>query len=163
MATTLARTAKTKANMQHFQFRSAISTHQDLLSEIISNFELDLVGIHGIDHWLRVAFNGYTLHTLMNEIDVDVTGEWIKQNRKKIFLCDDQIEKLIEACTYHTIEIFSSDITIQACWDADRLDIGRCKPYIDRDFLGTPLAKMPTVMAEAMRRSRDQTTFYVRK
>lgn len=160
--------------------RNPIENLRNVIDHVIDNFELDLKGIHGASHWARVAINGYILCQYHPEIDYRVTqafaflhdskrtadgksdiehgakaAEWITENRAIINLSDSQVVLLTEACRGHTVEIFSDNITIQACWDADRLDIGRCKPYIDISFLGTSAAKKPEVMAAAMMRSRN--------
>ena len=65
-----------------------------------------------------------------------------------------QLSQLVRACRGHTLEKFTDDITVQACWDSDRLDIGRCKEIVDTSFLGTPAAKLDEVVAHAIARSR---------
>ena len=49
-------------------------------------------------------------------------------------LNDEQIRKLKRACELHTIEHRTGDITIDICFDADRMDIGRVgiKPLPER-------------------------------
>ena len=39
-------------------------------------------------------------------------------------LPDADFELLYEACARHTDGLTDADITIQTCWDADRLDLG---------------------------------------
>ena len=55
-------------------------------------------------------------------------------------------ELLIEACKYHSDGLIDADITIQTCWDSDRLDLGRVgiKPSPDR--LCTVVAKRNEVI-----------------
>ena len=38
---------------------------------------------------------------------------------------DARFELLFEACRLHTDGLVEGDPTLQACWDADRLDLGR--------------------------------------
>ena len=40
-------------------------------------------------------------------------------------LSDEQIEKLKRACELHTTEPWTGDITIDTCFDADRMDLLR--------------------------------------
>ena len=42
-----------------------------------------------------------------------------------VHLDDDRFEILFEACRSHTSGLTTKDVTIQTCWDADRLDLGR--------------------------------------
>ena len=61
------------------------------------------------------------------------------------------LELLIEACHGHTNRGFHSDPTVQTCWDADRLDLGRVGILPDPDRLGTAPAKRREVIAWAYR------------
>ncbi|MEO0415706.1 MAG: hypothetical protein AAF226_12240, partial [Verrucomicrobiota bacterium] len=45
------------------------------------------------------------------------------------------------ACKWHTDQTHCSDITIGACWDSDRLDLGRVGLIPDSRYLNTILAK----------------------
>ena len=46
--------------------------------------------------------------------------------RGRLFdLTDDDFKLLHRACSGHTHELTHPDITIQTCWDSDRLDLGR--------------------------------------
>ena len=36
-----------------------------------------------------------------------------------------RFELLYDACAHHTDGLTEADITVQVCWDADRLDLGR--------------------------------------
>ena len=41
-------------------------------------------------------------------------------------LSDKEMELLTEALKYHSDGYTEADITVQECWDADRLDLGAC-------------------------------------
>ena len=41
-------------------------------------------------------------------------------------LSDKEMELLTEALKYHSDGYTEADITVQVCWDADRLDLGAC-------------------------------------
>lgn len=112
--------------------------------------------IHGLAHWRQVEFNGLLLakktgaditvvrlfalfHDSKRESDgYDEThggrgAEFAKKCREeKLFeVTDEQFEKLFHACRNHTIERSSGDATIDTCYDADRLDLGRVDIPLD--------------------------------
>jgi uncharacterized protein len=58
-----------------------------------------------------------------------------------LHLDDDRFKKLFEACRLHTDGLNSDDPTIQACWDADRLDLGRVGITPSPDRLCTDAAR----------------------
>ena len=63
---------------------------------------------------------------------------------------------LTEALKYHSDGYTEADITVQVCWDADRLDLGRVglRPRADR--LCTNTAKSQFVIEAAYKRSLEQ-------
>ena len=113
------------------------------------HFKLDWHGIHGAPHWARVRRNGLRLakteganarvieyfaftHDLCRKDDfVDPyhgqrAAELVsKLNGKLIFLNDHELGLLQEACTHHSDGLTDADVTVQCCWDADRLDLPR--------------------------------------
>ena len=150
-----------------------------LIDVVIENFALDHRGIHGVSHWARVMLNGEMLHRHHPEIDLHVVklfgvlhdckrvcdsgdhdhgiraADWLVTQNNILFKTTPiQLSHLVRACRGHTLEKFTDDITVQACWDSDRLDIGRCKEIVDTSFLGTPAAKLDEVVAHAIARSR---------
>ena len=66
------------------------------------------------------------------------------------------MDLLTEALKYHSDGYTEADITVQVCWDADRLDLGRVgiKPAPHR--LCTASAKSVDVLEAAYERSRIQ-------
>ena len=120
-----------------------------IFRRILAEYELPLRGDHGIVHWARVLQNGLriadaigavaevvTLFALfhdsqrINEDDDPGHGwrgaEFARSLRGElVFLEDDRFELLYEACRLHTEGLTDGDPTLQACWDADRLDLGR--------------------------------------
>ncbi|MEQ9460448.1 MAG: hypothetical protein RIG82_05810 [Phycisphaeraceae bacterium] len=52
-----------------------------------------------------------------------------------------RFEQLRYACQYHTLKTHSNDPTIWACWDADRLDLGRVGITPSPRYLNTHRAK----------------------
>jgi uncharacterized protein len=117
--------------------------------------------IHGIDHWDRVARNGEALHVSGADMEVvlcfaylhDVeresdaydeehgpkAAELIDQIRDTVlsFLDDKQIGLLKDACTFHTTVSKTGNPTIDACFDADRLDLPRAYIIPDPDRMAT--------------------------
>ena len=105
--------------------------------------------LHGISHWERVEHNGLLLVT--SECDVTVIRlfaylhdscreddrydeeydphavKMIESLRGTLLkdLSDEQFRLLQEACRLHTSTHSTGNPTIDACFDADRLDLGR--------------------------------------
>jgi uncharacterized protein len=50
-------------------------------------------------------------------------------------LTDEQLEKLCHAMSFHSDGGIHADPTIQTCWDADRLDLGRVGNKPRAEFL----------------------------
>lgn len=106
-------------------------------------------GVHGLDHWDRVYANGQLLitprvnrlvvglfaylHDFCREDDGDDlqhglrAAEFIDTVRDTLLrdVSDDDIHLLKEACRLHTVVDRTGNPTIDACFDADRLDLGR--------------------------------------
>lgn len=149
-------------------------SHNKLLELVKSQFKLDLAGHHGISHWDRVAEIGqflseYTgadkevvrlfayLHDSKRENE---SNDQEHGPRASIFVQElydqghlnispDQLKRLIFACKYHTdADVKSDNITVQTCWDADRLDLGRVGIIPRKEFLNTDFAKQDEVIEE---------------
>ena len=52
-------------------------------------------------------------------------------------LSDTSFSLLVTACEGHTHEQHHDDVTVQACWDADRLNLGRVGILPDPARMGT--------------------------
>lgn len=67
-------------------------------------------------------------------------------NNELFKLTVNQLYTLMEACEGHSLGGTEADITVQTCWDADRLDLGRVgvKPHPDK--LCTAAAKQQTMI-----------------
>jgi len=62
--------------------------------------------------------------------------------RGKFFqMSDEDFELLRIACTEHTMGKTVGDVTVQTCWDADRLDLGRVGIIPHPKYLCTKAAK----------------------
>ena len=78
-----------------------------------------------------------------------IAGSWIK-------LEGHRLHKLIKACQYHSVGRLDSDITVQTCWDADRLDLGRVGTTPKSSYLGSSLARDPSFIEMAVMRSKKR-------
>lgn len=151
---------------------------QDLKERILNEFALDLDGIHGLSHWARVHQNGLRLaeetgadpeilelfaylhdaKRLNDGWDLDHgrrAAEYIKSLQgSHISLKVEQLDLLVYACARHSDGLTDAPVTVQACWDADRLDLGRIGIRPDPDRLCTPAARDPATIGWAFRRSQ---------
>jgi len=135
-----------------------------IVQAILSEYGLPWDGTHGVSHWARVLENGLRLaeetgadtevvrrfavfhdSQRVNEGTDDDHGkrsaELAAKYRSLLRLSDGQFHLLYEACVHHTDGMTEADITIQTCWDADRLDLGRVGIYPNPERLCTPAAK----------------------
>jgi len=148
-----------------------------LVERVCRGFSLSLDGIHGPAHWLRVRENGLRLAELTGADPAVVelfalfhdckrlsdkgdpdhgrrAAELLGTLREPLgFLAEADFERLLFACMHHTVGWTEAELTVQACWDADRLDLGRVgiRPIPER--LCTPAAREPDVLAWAYARS----------
>jgi len=139
---------------------------------ILNQFKLESSVIHGLPHWRRVLEIGnYLASETMADIRVvnlfayfhdakreNEDDDLEHGKRASIFLKDaydkklfhisrSQLDKLLFACEHHTnSRIKSGDITIQTCWDADRLDLWRLGIKPEPFFLNTEFAKQDEVI-----------------
>jgi uncharacterized protein len=138
-----------------------------------------LEGIHGAGHWQRVCENGLRL---AEETGADpavlelfayfhdsrrLSDGWDPEHGHRaaafiknlqgshLSLCEEKLEILTFACTHHSDGLIDADVTVQTCWDADRLDLGRIGIQPDPERLCTAAARMPDVIEWAWQRSRS--------
>ena len=126
---------------------------------------VDGPSIHGPLHWAQVEANGLRiashigadptvvtlfaiLHDSQRQNDGHDSGHGqraaeliIRMGAEFGFLSDGQIKQLCHACRWHTHEKHNTDLTIGACYDADRLDLGRVGIAPDPSFLNSDFAK----------------------
>lgn len=136
-----------------------------LLAAILEEYALPINGYHGVSHWARVFENGKKLcETTDANIEVvslfavlhdsqrvnenhdpehgPRAAEFAKRARGNFFELDDAAFRLLHAaCEGHTHERTHPDVTVQTCWDSDRLDLGRVGITPHRDYLCTAAAK----------------------
>lgn len=123
--------------------------YKQLWSLVVAHRTGHATSLHGPEHWRRVERNGLLLAEA-GGVDVEVIklfalfhdsrrendgwdpdhgvrgAEFARELRDTAYeLSDDRFEILHYACTWHTDGVSHADPTIAACWDADRLDLGR--------------------------------------
>ena len=145
-----------------------------LMREIRGQFRLDWTGIHGAAHWARVRYHGVWL---ARQLGADVripsifavlhdsqrqndghdpqhgprAAEYAAWARKRgLFELDDAAFELLKiACIGHSDGHTQAYVSVQVCWDADRLDLGRVGIYPDSRRLCTSPAKHAGVIERA--------------
>ena len=137
---------------------------------ILDEYALSPGGDHGVSHWARVLENGVRLaNTTGANIEVvqlfavfhdskrvketsdpdhgRFGAEFAAELRGRVFdLPDHEYGLLYRACSGHTHERTHPDITIQTCWDADRLDLGRVGVAPHSSRLCTDAARDPATI-----------------
>ena len=89
-------------------------------------------------------------------LDPGAASEWVRVARALEHLpalSREERETLAYACTHHSQGLLEADLTVQVCWDADRLDLGRVGHVPDPERLCTPAARDPKLIAWAYKRS----------
>jgi len=151
-----------------------------LVQHILSEYSLPWDGVHGVSHWARVLENGRRLagqsganlavvelfavlhdSKRINEAIDDGHGQrgadFARLLRGQYFdLADAQFELLALACIDHTNGGTEADITVQTCWDADRLDLYRVGIYPRAELLCTEAARKPELFKWAVWRGRSR-------
>jgi uncharacterized protein len=141
-----------------------------LLPIILAGYALPLDGYHGVAHWARVLENGLriaaetganvevvslfaVLHDArrINEGADPLHGSRgaalaVDMRGRDFDLDDREFQLLFLACEGHTHERTHPDVTIQTCWDADRLDLGRVGITPQPSRLCTEVAKRPEII-----------------
>lgn len=151
--------------------------NSELLEKILETYTLPIFGIHGIWHWARVYENGMELSKI-TDASMRVVGlfavlhdsrrvnesidpghgkraaEFIKTLCGAYFeLSEEEFTLLYTACASHTDENRHPNITVQTCYDADRLDLARAGIRVDPNRLCTAAARNPIMIAWANERS----------
>ncbi len=149
---------------------------QELIRAILSRYALPWGGTHGAPHWARVLENGKRLSATtgakihivelfavfhdsqrVNEgFDDGHGGRGAKLARElhglQCELNPKDLDLLIQACELHTEGYLEGDITVQTCWDADRLDLGRVRITPRTEKLCTAGARSPDFLKWATER-----------
>ena len=154
--------------------------NQKFFEYLAEQFSLDHNGAHGYHHWLRVLYNGRLLCS-RNFANIKVVELFSllhdsKRSNKKsdpehgeraaIFaetmrgtwftVTDKEMQLLQDACILHSEGLRDKDVTIQTCWDADRLDNYYTEVDLNFSLLSDDLAKQELIIFEAGQRALMQ-------
>ncbi|MFH1844316.1 MAG: hypothetical protein ABIF77_14025 [bacterium] len=157
-----------------------------LINTILDQYELNVLGKHGLAHWGRVLENGLRLAETTGARPDVVTyfamfhdacrlndrrdighghrgAQLAASLHGEFFDLDDAgFALLYDACVAHTDGGTEGDITIVTCWDADRLDLPRAGITPQPSRLCTEPARDPDTIQWARERSlSDFTPAYV--
>ncbi|GAC1449403.1 MAG: hypothetical protein NVSMB9_33240 [Isosphaeraceae bacterium] len=141
-----------------------------ILHAVLEDYTLPWSGDHGVAHWARVLENGVRLADVTGA-DVEVirlfavlhdcrrineftdpdhgprAAKLAETLRGRLFdLPDHEFRLLHRACSGHTHERTHPDVTVQTCWDADRLDLGRVGITLNPSRLCTEAARNPETL-----------------
>jgi uncharacterized protein len=135
-----------------------------LISLIRSEFALEWDGIHGANHWARVLHHGKNIGQIrkadllvvelfgflhdscrLNDGRDPKHGERAAEFAYGIHgdfyhLKNSQLDDLCYALKHHSGGEVSVNPTIQTCWDADRLDLGRVGIFPSQQYLSQEAA-----------------------
>lgn len=133
-------------------------SRRTLLQHVRREYVLGWNGLHGVAHWARVRYHGLALAAKtgasprvvelfaflhdarrrndMRDHDHGKRSAWLVQDlgHRDLGLAVEELGLLAYACREHSNGLLDADITVQVCWDADRLDLGRVgiEPHPDR-------------------------------
>ena len=150
----------------------------ELLAHIRKTYQLRWEGIHGWAHWMRVYENGMFMaqrnganqavvalfaftHDMARQSDGRDHDHGPRAARliqsdlqgKFFHLPAAELTLLVQAVDLHTRGLTQADITVQTCWDSDRLDLGRAGYHPSPERLCTDVARDPKTIAWAYERS----------
>ncbi len=150
-----------------------------ILKAIKDQYALDWYGLHGVTHWARVYENALRIANTY-DVNQDVLllfsifhdsrrvndsvdpghglrgAELAAELRGSYFnLTDDEFDLLYHACELHTEGLTEGDLSVQVCWDADRLDLARVRFIPKPEKLCTEAAKEPETIAWSSDRARS--------
>lgn len=164
-----------------------IFDRQGLIAHLRAQFQINWMGHHGIPHWMRVRANGLMLakengantHVLelfaffhdarrCNEHQDDGHGargaQLAMQLRGLYFEATDKEMDLLKlACQGHSDGMLEAELTVQTCWDSDRMDLGRVGIDPNPDYLCTEAARRSVHLNRANARAEQwQRTYDLR-
>jgi uncharacterized protein len=147
---------------------------EPLAEAIQDQYLLDMDGIHGLRHWIRVWNIGEELsrstganievvryfaflHDVCREDeDIDLfhgvrSAKLIKNvlQPEYLHLPQEELRFLEIAVQRHTFGMRVADVTVMTCWDSDRLDLGRVGIIPHPSRLCTDAAKDPDMIRRA--------------
>ena len=102
-----------------------------LFADIRRGFALDWAGHHGANHWGRVRRHALDIARARG-------AEYARALQGRFYdLSAKALSQLTHAIRHHSGGEVSTDATIQSCWDADRLDLGRVGITPAAEFLSS--------------------------
>jgi uncharacterized protein len=145
-------------------------------------FRISWNGYHGGSHWARVKINGNILCDMHERRGHDVSrnvvdlfsilhdhqrvdegqdfghgqraaNELVSLRGKFFELPDAEFSALYRACVGHSDGGVHEELSVQICWDADRLDLARVGVIPNARYLCTQYAKRQDVIDAAIARS----------
>jgi uncharacterized protein len=150
---------------------------RELATAIRGGFALSLDGIHGEAHWARVHENALRL-AAKTGADPEIlelfaylhdskrqSDDWDREHGQRaasfvkslrgslLVLPHTKFDCLAYAIARHSDGLTEAGVTVQTCWDADRLDLGRIGIRPNPRYLCTDAAKDPEMIEWAFRRS----------
>lgn len=151
-----------------------------LLAKIASQYKLKADGAHGLSHWARVLENGLRLSAIEGG-DTTVISlfaifhDACRHNQARDpghgqrgavlagkLLQDhpavnqEQLKMLQRACRDHTAGQTEADLTVQICWDSDRLDLIRVHIKPSPKRLCTNAARSKEILQWANQRAQSK-------
>ena len=160
---------------------------EPLLAAIANQYALAPQGLHGLNHWARVLENGLRLaETEGGDITVirlfAIFHDACRHNQSRdpghgnrgaalaeqqlgdlTLVTQKQLNLLTFACREHTYGKTTADLTVQICWDSDRLDLARVPIMPHPNYLCTQAAKTSALINWAnLRAISDHSPAFVK-
>lgn len=154
---------------------------RDFVKFCYHQYKMDHDGVHGVKHWLRVLDNARMLASVYPDVDLKVLEAFALLhdtqrlqdyydpdhgyraaevtriiNKRFLRFNDHQIALLCEALSLHSDGFVDADPTIQCCWDADRLDLGRVGIIPSAQYLCTDFARNNEVIEKCYQKSLEE-------
>ena len=150
-------------------------------------FRLEWAGIHGAAHWARVRINGLRLakhcdakvqvieyFAFLHDACRENDGHDPEHGQRAasfaasirhthIKLSDGDFILLLAAISGHTHGKHHEDVTVNTCWDADRLDLARVGIEPDPLRLSSVQARDPFMIEQASHSARLWLRQYLRR
>lgn len=152
-----------------------------VFKKMMSQYSLDVEsGVHGYSHWARVAENALMISATENNsksaeavciafaLFHDICrlnensdyehgcrgADLMELYRDEINLSNEEFHAAYTACKDHTNCVITEDgVLVGACFDADRLDLGRVGITPDAQYMNTDFAKSDVIISAAIERS----------
>jgi uncharacterized protein len=156
--------------MRRLDIKAPCATRTAITPELVATVRNEFVhidwhGAHGSRHWARVRLHGLAIaeRTRASARVVELfaflhdarrrdewsdpahgrrSAELVRELGSRVLrISDEEVELLAYACHYHSDGRMEGEVTVQTCWDADRLDLGRVGITPDPERLCTDAAR----------------------